>query len=93
MLRARARVCVCVRTCVRVNYKRPNGWTVHDQIWHAYVDRSGNGSFHKSCESFEITGPMGTKFGTRMQIHLEMDISYTNLSPSKTRVHWGGGGG
>ena len=39
-----------------------------------------------------ILDRIGTKFGTRMHIHLQMDISYTNrYSPSKTRVHWGGG--
>ena len=34
---------VCV--CVSVKYRRPNGSTDHDQIWHAYADRSGNGSY------------------------------------------------
>ena len=42
-------VCVraCVRACVRVKYRRPNGWTDHDQIWHVYADRPGNGSYKK----------------------------------------------
>ena len=31
--------------CVSVKYRRPNGWTDHDQIWHVYADRSGNGSY------------------------------------------------
>ena len=26
-------------------YRRPNGWTDHYQIWHAYADRYGNGSY------------------------------------------------
>ena len=40
-------VCVCVCVCVSVKYRRPNGWTDHDQIWHVYADRSGNGSYLK----------------------------------------------
>ena len=39
------RVCVCARVCVK--YRRPNGWTDHDQIWHVYADRSGNGYYLK----------------------------------------------
>ena len=31
--------CVCV--CLSVKYRRPNCWTDHDQIWHAYADRPG----------------------------------------------------
>ena len=31
--------------CVSVKYRRPNCWTDHDQIWHAYADRPGNGSY------------------------------------------------
>ncbi len=38
-------VCVCV--CLSVTYRRPNCWTDHDQIWHVYADRSGNGSYLK----------------------------------------------
>ena len=30
-----------------VEYRRPNGWTDHDQIWHVYADRPGNGSYQK----------------------------------------------
>ena len=46
-VRACVGVCACVRAraCACVNYRRPNGWTDHDQMWHAYVDRSGNGSY------------------------------------------------
>ena len=40
-------VCVCVCVCVSVKYRRPNGWTDHDQIWHVYADRPGNGSYLK----------------------------------------------
>ena len=33
--------------CVSVKYRRPNCWTDHDQIWHAYADRPGTGSYQK----------------------------------------------
>ena len=33
--------------CVSVKYRRPNGWTDHDQIWHVYADRPRNGSYQK----------------------------------------------
>ena len=38
-------VCLCVCVCVSVKYRRPNCWTDHDQIWHAYADRPGDGSY------------------------------------------------
>ena len=38
-------LCVCVCVCLSVKYRRPNCWTDHDQIWHAYADRPGNGSY------------------------------------------------
>ena len=43
-------VCVWVGGCVGVSvkYRRPNGWTDHDQIWHVYADRPGNGSYQKN---------------------------------------------
>ena len=34
---------LCV--CLSVKYRRPNCWTDHDQNWHAYADRPGNGSY------------------------------------------------
>ena len=50
-VRACVHACVraCMRACVRVSvtYRRPNCWTDHDQIWHVYADRSGNGSYLK----------------------------------------------
>ena len=33
--------------CVSVKYRRPNYRTDHDQIWHACVDRPGDGSYLK----------------------------------------------
>ena len=33
--------------CVSVKYGRPNCWTDHNQIWHAYADSSGDGSYLK----------------------------------------------
>ena len=48
-------VCVCVY--VSVKYRRPNGWTDHDQIWHVYADRPGNGSYQK--KNGHTCGPEG----------------------------------
>ena len=31
--------------CVSVKYRRPNRWTDQDQIWHAYADGPGDGSY------------------------------------------------
>ena len=36
---------LCV--CLSVKYRRPNCWTDHDHIWHAYADRPGNGSYQQ----------------------------------------------
>ena len=50
------RVPACACTCIiihilcvggSVKYRRPNCWTDHDQIWHAYADRSGDGYYPK----------------------------------------------
>ena len=41
-------VCLCV--CVSVKYRRPNCLTDHDQIWHAYADRPGDGSYLKKID-------------------------------------------
>ena len=35
--------------CVSVKYRRPNRWT--DQIWHAYADGPGDGSYLKKLTS------------------------------------------
>ncbi len=76
MLRARARayvcvcVCVCVRACVRVNYKRPNGWTDHDQIWHAYADRSENGSYLKKIDPTTTQGAFWGVYGVKKVTNL-----------------------
>ena len=39
-------------------------------------------------ESFQTTGPIGTKFVTRMQIHLGMDIG-KNINSSRPHGQWG----
>ena len=50
--RACVRVPACACTCIiikilcvggSVKYRRPNCSTDHDQIWHAYADRPGDG--------------------------------------------------
>ena len=50
-------VCLCV--CVSVKYRRPNCWTDHDQIWHAYADRPGDGSYLKKIDPH----PRGVEVG------------------------------
>ena len=57
-VRVRACACVCVRAYVSVKYMRPNGWTDHDQIWHAYANISGKGSYVK-----KLLPRMGRKGG------------------------------
>ena len=54
-------MCVCV--CVSVKYRRPNGWTDHDQIWHAYADRSENGSYLKKIIPRQPRGHFGGFMG------------------------------
>ena len=56
-------VCVCVY--VSVKYRRPNGWTDHDQIWHVYADRPGNGSYQKKWSHVWSgrVGSLGPFFG------------------------------
>ena len=53
----RAFVCAFVRACVK--YRRPNGWTSHDQIWHVYADRSGNGFEPKTINLPTAVGILG----------------------------------
>ena len=36
--------------CLSVKYRRPNYRTDHDQIWHAYADRPGDGSYQKKFD-------------------------------------------
>ena len=40
-----------------------------------------------------VCGPMGTKFGTRMQIHLEKVVGKIKICPVSCRGEFGGGGG
>ena len=49
--------------CVSVKYRRPNGWTDHDQIWDAYADRSENGSYLKKLTPRQPRGHFGGFMG------------------------------
>ena len=63
-------VCVCVCVCVSVKYRRPNGWTDHDQIWHAYADRSENGSYLKKLTPRQPRGHFGGFIGVKKVTNL-----------------------
>ena len=61
-------LCVCV--CVSVKYRRLNGWTDHDQIWHAYADRSENGSYLKKSDPTTTQGAFGGVYGVKKVTNL-----------------------
>ena len=44
----------------------------------------------KIWNNYQTGGPIGTKFGTRLRIHLGMDIGLKQLSPLYPRGHFGG---
>ena len=46
--------------CVSVKYRRRNRWTDQDQIWHAYADRPGDGSY---LNKFDPTHGGGVEVG------------------------------
>ena len=50
------------------------------------------GSQIEVWERCQSAGPIGTKFGTRLWIHLGMDIGYKQVAPRYPRVAFGGGG-
>ena len=65
----------------------PNVWTDWHQIWYTSADSYGNGHRLKTnnprargsfwglvWKIYQTAGPIGTKFGTRLRIHLGMDI-------------------
>ena len=45
--------------CVSVKYRRPNRWTDQDQIWHAYADGPGDGSYLNKCDPHPRRGRSG----------------------------------
>ena len=67
-------VCVCVRACVRA--------CVHACV-RACVCPSKR--IHVA-----VCGPIGTKFGTRMQIHLEKVVGKIKICPVSRRGEFGG---
>ena len=48
-------------------------------------------TYHTFRKSYQTAGPIDTKFGTHVQIHLRMDIA-KQIEPQDTRGHFGGGG-
>ena len=52
--------------CVSIKYRRPNRWT--DQIWHAYADGPGDGSYLKKIDlPTQGGGRSGTFRGSKNQ--------------------------
>ena len=45
--------------CVSVKYRRPKRWTDQDQIWHAYADGPGDGSYLNKFEKGVEVGILG----------------------------------
>ena len=56
--------------CVSVKYRRPNGWNDHDQIWHAYADRSENGSYLKKIDPTTTQGTFWGVYGVKKVTNL-----------------------
>ena len=53
--------------CLSVKYRRPNCWTDYDQIWHAYADRSGDGSYLKKLTPHPRGVEVGILGGSKNQ--------------------------
>ena len=67
--------------------KLSNSWTDWQNIWHTSADPPGNGytpntgvKHSKVLGSCQTTGPTGTNFGSRLRIHLGMDIGYIQVA-------------
>ena len=77
--------------CVSVKYRRPNRWT--DQIWHAYADGPGDGSYlnkltspPKGGSKWEFRGSKNQKSGKCHELSRQ-SIKFVFFNPS----HLGGG--
>ena len=82
----------------------PNSWTDQDRIWHTgnghglkistpLEPQGAFGGDHgvtnsKMWERSQTAGPIGNTFGTRMHIHLGMDMSLT-INPLIPEGHGG----
>ena len=67
--------------CVSVKYRRPNRWTDQYQIWHAYADGPGDGSYLNKFDPPPNGGRSGNFRGSKIQ------------SPGNVTQGVGGGGG
>ena len=75
---------------------RPNGWTDHAQIWHAYADRYGDGSYLNKLTPTQGGGvEVGILGGTKIK-----SLGNVMNCPEKSIKNWthptpgaGGGGG
>ena len=58
--------------CVSVKYRRPNRWTDQDQIWHAYADGPGDGSYLNKFDPPPKGGRSGNFRGSKKSKVREM---------------------
>ena len=58
--------------CVSVKYRRPNRWTDQDQIWHAYADGPGDGSYLNKFDPPPKGGRSGNFMGSKKSKVREM---------------------
>ena len=93
-------------TLAQIREKLPNGWADWHQIWHTCANSYWNGytpnklpletqgAFRRSTKFSKVLGscPIGTNFGSRLRIHLGMDIDQIQVTPQYPRGHFGGGG-
>ena len=61
----------------------PNVWTDWHKIWYTSADSYGNG------HSYAVCGPIGAKFGTHMQIHLEKVVGKLKFALCDLGGTWG----
>ena len=79
--------------CVSVKYRRPNCWTDHDQIWHAYADRSGDGSYLKKWTPYPRGVEVGILGGQQIKSPGNvMNVQKITIKNGPTPP-WGSGGG
>ena len=58
--------------CLSVKYRRPNRWTDQDQIWHAYADGPGDGSYLNKFDPPPKGGRTGNFRGSKKSKVREM---------------------
>ena len=73
--------------CVSVNYRRPNRWTDQDQIWHAYADGPGDGSY---VNKFDPPPKGGSKWEFQGVKKIKSPGNVMNCPAKKNLTHPGG---